>query len=238
MENEYILTAKTVEEAMADARSKYGDADNELSFTILEMPKKGFLGIGTTPAKIKVTVTKSLPDADLSDLVAGIRNMKIDDGEGEKKPQPKHPQNHQNQQKQKQNPQQPKPQQNQPKPQPKSEDELPAALRTPVKKNDAQKKQNQPKKQHQPRPADNRGADEKKNDLLSAVKGIKDAPAASTSKENFVVRAKGSFEKVEKKLDDLGDKIEDKLDVLEDKIEEKIESVKAKKEEIEAFFHS
>ncbi|MGM9652334.1 MAG: RNA-binding cell elongation regulator Jag/EloR [Eubacteriales bacterium] len=92
MKNEVILTAKTVEEAMRLARAQYGSADNELSFEILEMPKKGFLGIGAAPAKIKVTITRVLEDVDLSDLVSEIRNMKLttdrDGGEEERKPKP------------------------------------------------------------------------------------------------------------------------------------------------------
>lgn len=231
MENEIILTAKTVEEAMAEARAKYADDDHELSFTILEMPKKGFLGIGSAPAKVKVTITKSLPDADLSGLVADLRKMKTGDEGGHKheqksQKQNQHPQNRN---------QKPQNQQNQAKPQGKNEgkkedDSIPAALRTPVKKNDAQKKQNPPKKQNQ-RPADNRPAEEKKKDLLSAVKGIKDAPAAPTAKENFVVRAKDTVKKIEDKFDDIGDAIEDKFDQVEDKIEEKIDAVRAKREE-------
>lgn len=220
MENEIILTAKTVEEAMAEARAKYGDDDHELSFTILEMPKKGFLGIGASPAKVKVTITKSLPDADLSDLVADIRKMKTDDAPEKREQKPHKPQNqHPNKGQKPQN------QQNQPKPQPKSEakkdeNDIPAALRTPVKKNDAVKKQNPPKKQSQ-RPADTRPAEEKKKDLLSAVKGIKDAPAAPTAKENFVVRAKDAVKKIDDTFDDLGDTIEDKIDSVKAKREEK-----------------
>ena len=232
MSKEIILTAKTVEEAMAEARAKYGDDEHELSFTILEMPKKGFLGIGAAPAKVKVTVTKSLPDADLSELVSDIRKMKTEDSAPQKKQENKGQKPQQGQQKPH------NPQQNQPKPQAKpekkpeakSEDSIPAALRTPVKKNDSQKK-SQKKPQGKQRPVDNRPAEEKKKDLLSAVQGIKDVPAAPTAKENFVVRAKETVKKIEEKFDDLGDKIEDKFDQIEDKIEEKIDSVKAKREE-------
>jgi len=77
MKNEVILTGKTVEEAMAQARAQYGSPENELSFEILEMPKKGFLGIGAAPAKIKVTITKALEEVNLSDLVSDLRSMKI-----------------------------------------------------------------------------------------------------------------------------------------------------------------
>ena len=52
------LTAKTVEEAVSLANAQYADANHEISYEILEMPKKGFLGIGAKKAKIKVTVKK------------------------------------------------------------------------------------------------------------------------------------------------------------------------------------
>ena len=41
MKNEVIITAKTVDEAMAQARRDYSSSENELAFEILEMPKKG-----------------------------------------------------------------------------------------------------------------------------------------------------------------------------------------------------
>ena len=199
MKNEVIITAKTVDEAMAQARRDYGSSENELAFEILEMPKKGFLGFGSTPAKVKVTITKALGDVDLSDLVSSIRNMKITTdrgGEEEKKPQKqekgKHnhqsgkPQQQNKQQNQNQNKQQQKPQQ-QPKAAPAvvkeekpavNENDLPAALRRPENKN--QTKQNNKKPQKKERPAQTqRPGEEKKQDLLSAVMGIKapEAPA-------------------------------------------------------------
>ena len=148
MKNEVIITAKTVDEAMAQARRDYGSSENELAFEILEMPKKGFLGLGATPAKVKVTITKALGDVDLSDLVSSIRNMKITtDRGGEEKPQRQEKgKNHQNGKPQNQgqnknqnpNKQQQKPQQ-QPKPAAPvkeekpavNENDLPAALRRP-----------------------------------------------------------------------------------------------------------
>ena len=199
MKNEVIITAKTVDEAMAQARRDYSSSENELAFEILEMPKKGFLGFGSTPAKVKVTITKALGDVDLSDLVSSIRNMKITTdrgGEEEKKPQKqekgKHnhqsgkPQQQNKQQNQNQNKQQQKPQQ-QPKAAPAvvkeekpavNENDLPAALRRPENKN--QTKQNNKKPQKKERPAQTqRPGEEKKQDLLSAVMGIKapEAPA-------------------------------------------------------------
>ncbi len=188
MENEIILTAKTVEEAMAEARAKYGD-EHELSFTILEMPKKGFLGIGSSPAKVKVTLTKSLPDTDLSDLVSDIRRMKTEESAPVKKPESRpQPQKA---------PQAKKEEKPQAKPVAKAEDSIPAALRTPVRKNDSMKK-SQGKKPEAKKSTDTRPAEEKKRDLLSAVQGIKDAPAAPSAKENFVVRAKDPVKKADK----------------------------------------
>lgn len=192
MKNEVIITAKTVDEAMAQARRDYSSSENELAFEILEMPKKGFLGFGSTPAKVKVTITKALGDVDLSDLVSSIRNMKITTdrvGEEEKKPQRQENKNknHQSGKPQQQNKQQnqnPNKQQKSQQPQPQkaavkeekpavNENDLPAALRRPENKNQ-NNKQNNKKPQKKERPAQTqRPGEEKKQDLLSAVMGIK-----------------------------------------------------------------
>ncbi len=89
MSETYIVTAKTVEEAVSIANSKYADENHEVSYEIVEMPKKGFLGIGSKEAKIKVTVTETKP-VELGSLVADIRSMKnlTDRGGEEKKSQP------------------------------------------------------------------------------------------------------------------------------------------------------
>ncbi len=208
MKNEVIITAKTVDEAMAQARRDYSSSDNELAFEILEMPKKGFLGLGATPAKVKVTITKAMGDVDLSDLVSSIRNMKVstDFGGEEEKPQKqeKGKPNHQNgkpQQNKNQNQNKPqKPQNNnpnnnpnKPQPQPKAaspvkeekpavnENDLPAALRRPANKPQNNKQNNKkPQKKERPAQAERPGEDKKK-DLLSAVMGIKapETPADS-----------------------------------------------------------
>ena len=68
----YIVTAKTVEEAYAIANAKYADDKHEVSCEVIEMPKKGFLGIGSRDAKIKVTVTPAV-SADLGSIVADMR---------------------------------------------------------------------------------------------------------------------------------------------------------------------
>ncbi len=163
MENVMILTAPTVEEAMAKAREQYGD-EYELSFSILEMPKKGFLGLGSSPAKVQVTLTKSLPDVDLSSLVSDMRREK----EAEKASYPaeepaKAPV------KTAETPKIPaKPAETK-----KEEENIPAALRTPVKRENQPQKKDKAK-QKPNRPADTRPEAEKKQSLLSAVMGVKE----------------------------------------------------------------
>lgn len=92
MSETYIVNAKTVEEAVSIANSKYADENHEVSYEILEMPKKGFLGIGAKDASIKVTVTETKA-VELGSLVRDIRSMKTltdrgnDNRANEEKPQ-------------------------------------------------------------------------------------------------------------------------------------------------------
>lgn len=79
MNDEIIVTGKTVEEAMALAAAQYGGEN--VSYDIVEMPKKGFLGIGASPAKIRVTVNKE-EEIDLSDLVTSVKSMKVATNKG------------------------------------------------------------------------------------------------------------------------------------------------------------
>lgn len=79
MNEEYFVTAKTVEEAMALAASKY--AGEDVSYEIVEMPKKGFLGIGSSPAKIKVTINKE-EEIDLTSIVSSVKDMKVSTNKG------------------------------------------------------------------------------------------------------------------------------------------------------------
>ena len=93
MNETYLIMAKTVEEAIAIANREYAKDGKEVSYEILEMPKKGFLGIGARDAKIKITVTESESSkigSELSSLVADLRGMKVHTNrggsEGEEKP--------------------------------------------------------------------------------------------------------------------------------------------------------
>ncbi|MBE6546520.1 MAG: protein jag [Ruminococcaceae bacterium] len=58
MKKEVIITAKTVEEAVALAVTELGaPSADKIEYTVLEEPKKGFLGLGATDAKISATYT-------------------------------------------------------------------------------------------------------------------------------------------------------------------------------------
>ena len=58
MKKEITITAKTVEEAVEKAVAQLGAPNAEaVEVTVLEQPKKGFLGIGAAPAKVCVTYT-------------------------------------------------------------------------------------------------------------------------------------------------------------------------------------
>ena len=81
MKKEIIITAKTVEEAMSEAYSKYS-AEGEVTCEILEMPKKGFLGIGGSPAKIKAVIDDGEDDADISSIIDDMKIMKVETDRG------------------------------------------------------------------------------------------------------------------------------------------------------------
>ncbi len=75
MSETYIVTAKTIDEAMAEANRKYSAPGKDVSFTILEMPKKGFLGFGAKEAKVQVTVSDE-ETISLDSIVAEMKGYK------------------------------------------------------------------------------------------------------------------------------------------------------------------
>ena len=79
MSEEIIVTGKTVEEAMANAVAEYGSKN--ASYDIAEMPKRGFLGIGSSPAKIRVTINEE-EELSLEDIVSSVRGMKVATNKG------------------------------------------------------------------------------------------------------------------------------------------------------------
>jgi spoIIIJ-associated protein len=81
MAEEIIISGKTVEEAMAAAAAKY--SGENVSYEIAEMPRKGFLGIGSSPAKIKVTIgSAEEEDVDLKGIVSQVKDMKVTTNKG------------------------------------------------------------------------------------------------------------------------------------------------------------
>ena len=58
MKKEVIVSAKTVEEAIAKAVEELGaPSAQEIEYTVLEEAKKGLFGIGAAPAKISASYT-------------------------------------------------------------------------------------------------------------------------------------------------------------------------------------
>jgi len=152
MTKEYIVTGRTVEEAVTAAHSRYG-RDGEVTYEILEMPKKGFLGIGAKEAKIRVKVTedeKITLDSLLSDV--------LDKKPAEKSQKGNQSQKNQGNQSQKQK--------NQPQQKPASEKkEQPQKNQGSQKQNAPKQKQNQVKaekpQQNQAKPQQNQAKAEK-----------------------------------------------------------------------------
>jgi len=57
MKQEITVTGKTVEAAVAAGAAELGVDTAAVTYEVLEAPKKGFLGFGEAPAKVKVTYT-------------------------------------------------------------------------------------------------------------------------------------------------------------------------------------
>ena len=90
MKKELIITAKSTEDATREGAEQLGVSAEDVTVEVLEEAKKGFLGIGATPAKVKVTyilkpleAAKAFIETLMSDL--GIKgDIQIhDDGDGE-----------------------------------------------------------------------------------------------------------------------------------------------------------
>ena len=79
MKKELIVTAKTVEEAVAKAVAELGAPNAEaIAYTVLEEGKKGFLGLGATPAKIQASYTLTGADLALDFIRNLIKGMGIE----------------------------------------------------------------------------------------------------------------------------------------------------------------
>ncbi|MBR4933955.1 MAG: Jag N-terminal domain-containing protein [Clostridia bacterium] len=91
MSQTYTVTAKTVDEAIDLASKLYGGRNKEISHEIISLPKKGFLGLGSKDAVIKVTVTDTEDDS-FSAIVNEIKGFKPQPESGYDKPEEKAPQ--------------------------------------------------------------------------------------------------------------------------------------------------
>ena len=58
MKKEIITTGKTVDAAIEEACAELGVPQDKVEFEIIDLPKKGFLGLKTYPAKVRVFVTE------------------------------------------------------------------------------------------------------------------------------------------------------------------------------------
>ncbi|MBQ8496168.1 MAG: protein jag [Clostridia bacterium] len=90
MKKDIIVTAKTVEDAAQNGAAQLGVSREDVEIEVLEEPKKGFLGMGAAPAKVKVTyILKPLEAARnfietlMADLGITAEIQIHDDGDGE-----------------------------------------------------------------------------------------------------------------------------------------------------------
>lgn len=72
------VLGKTVEAAIADGAAQLGIERELVTYEILEMPKKGFLGFGEVPAKVRVTYNPESENTALAFVNTIIEDMEID----------------------------------------------------------------------------------------------------------------------------------------------------------------
>ena len=78
MRKETVVSAKTVEEAVAKAVAQLGAGSaEEIEYTVLEEPKKGLFGIGAVPAKISASYTVGGEYLALDFLQKLVANMQL-----------------------------------------------------------------------------------------------------------------------------------------------------------------
>ena len=78
MNKEIVVTAKTVEQAVEIGAHELNMPKEDVSFEILELPKKGFLGLGSTDAKVKIIgKVKTIGSISAVDTATGFLNKII-----------------------------------------------------------------------------------------------------------------------------------------------------------------
>ncbi len=79
MKKQIIITAKTVDEAVAKAVIELGAPNAEaIAYTVLEEAKKGFLGLGAAPAKIEASYAPTGAELALDFIRNLIKGMGLD----------------------------------------------------------------------------------------------------------------------------------------------------------------
>ena len=79
MKKEVIISAKTIDEAVAQAVTELGAPSAEaIQYTVLEEPKKGFLGLGASDAKISATYTAGGEARAVAFVESLLKDMSID----------------------------------------------------------------------------------------------------------------------------------------------------------------
>lgn len=78
MKQEVTVTGKTVEAAVELGAEQLGTDTASVTYEVIEAPKKGFLGIGEAPAKVKVCFTPSPEKVGLEFVRTVIRDMDLE----------------------------------------------------------------------------------------------------------------------------------------------------------------
>ena len=78
MKKELVVTGKTTELAVAEGCAELGVDSSEVTVEVLEEAKKGFLGMGATPARVKITYAVPPVEIAADFLKTLIANMEIE----------------------------------------------------------------------------------------------------------------------------------------------------------------
>ena len=78
MKKELIISAKTVDEALANAANELNVSVDALEYTVLEEAKKGLFGIGSAPAKIQVVYAPTAVELAVAFVETTLKNLHID----------------------------------------------------------------------------------------------------------------------------------------------------------------
>ena len=78
MKKEIIATGRTVEAAISNGAAELGITPERAVCEVLEQPKKGFLGFGESPAKVKISYTPGAEDSALEFIRTLLSDMELD----------------------------------------------------------------------------------------------------------------------------------------------------------------